>query len=241
MLLTGGSGLLGSMLRRLEPHLIAPSHDEMDVCDREGVLAIFQAHRPDIVIHAAAIVGARPCEAHPSRSLEVNVGGTLNVAIAAGAVAARLVYISTDYVFDGEAGGYREGDLVNPVNTYGLTKAAGEMIARSVQNALVIRTSFCSSNGWKYPKAFIDQFSSRDTVERIAPQILDAALSPLTGVVHIAGDRRSSYDLARSLDAAVEPLSVTAVGLSLPRDVSLDSSRWRDYRAKRTMTGHQEK
>ena len=230
ILLTGGSGLLGATLRRLEPGIIAPSHAEMDVCNAEAVTRTMRAHRPAIVIHAAAMVGTRECDAEPQRCLDVNVAGTLHVVGAAREVSARVVYVSTDYVFDGEAGNYRETDPIRPINLYGRSKAAGEMIALALESALVVRTSFCASSGWKYDGAFTDQYSSRDTVDRLAPDILAAARSPLTGALHVAGDRRSLYDLARTLEPSVRPLSIAAMRLPLPRDVSLDCTRWRTER-----------
>jgi dTDP-4-dehydrorhamnose reductase len=230
ILLTGGSGLLGKTLKGLEAGIVAPTHAEMDVCDGDAVLGTFRAHRPAIVIHAAAIVGTRPCGADPQHCLDVNVAGTLHVVRAAREVSARMIYISTDYVFDGEAGHYRETDPIRPINLYGRSKAAGEMIALAMDGALVVRTSFCASSGWKYDGAFTDQYSSRDTVDRIAPDVLAAGRSSLTGIVHIAGERRSLFDLARSLEPSVKPLSIGAMNLDLPRDVSLDCTHWRSVR-----------
>jgi dTDP-4-dehydrorhamnose reductase len=185
------------------------------------------------VIHAAALVGARICEEQPDRCLDVNVGGTINLVLAARALGARLVYISTDYVFDGTAGPYRETDPVSPINLYGASKAAGERVVLGHGDALVIRTSFCSFHSWKFDGALTDQYSSRDDVLRIAPQVLEAAASSLRGILHIGGDRRSVYDLARSIEPGVKPLSIAATGLPLPRDVSLDRRRWQQYRAGR--------
>jgi dTDP-4-dehydrorhamnose reductase len=229
-LLTGGSGLLGSALLRIDPALVAPRHAEMEICDRRAVRAFFETHRPAVVIHAAAVVGAGVCEGQPQRCLDVNVGGTCNLVLAARAVSARLVYLSTDYVFDGTTGHYRETDPVSPINLYGRSKAAGEMVVMDLADSLVIRTSFCASDAWKYDGAFTDQYSSRDRVERIAPQILEAATSSLRGVLHIGGERRSLYDLARTIDASVKQLSIAATGLPLPRDVSLDCTRWQQHR-----------
>jgi len=230
ILLTGGSGLLGTALRAAEPGIVAPGHGELDVCDREGFAAALRAHRPGIVIHAAALVGTAICDREPARCLDVNVGGTINVVLAARAVSARLIFLSTDYVFDGTVGGYRETDPTSPINLYGRSKVAAEAIVLSLDDALVLRTSFCSSTAWKFAGAFTDQYSSRDTVERISAQVLLAARSPLAGILHMGAERRSLYDLARTIDPAVKPLSITSSPLRLPRDVSLDVSRWRAHR-----------
>jgi dTDP-4-dehydrorhamnose reductase len=233
VLVTGGSGLLGQALRLLDPAIVAPTRADMDICDRTRVHAVFVKHSPRLVIHAAAMVGAGACDKDPERCLEVNVGGTLAVAVAARACGARLVYVSTDYVFDGTAAPYRETDPVAPLNRYARTKVAGEMIALGIPGALVVRTSFCASRGWKFPSALVDQYSSRDIVDRIAPEVLEAAHSALAGVLHIGGRRRSVFDLARSLEPNVRPLTIAETGLALPRDVTLDHAVWDAYRAAR--------
>lgn len=230
ILLTGGSGLLGRALRRIEPEIVAPPHAELDVTRPAEVAAALDRVRPRIVIHAAAIVGTRAGDEDPASCLDVNAGGTLHVARGCLATGARLVYVSTDYVFDGSRGGYREDDPVSPVNTYARSKVAGEMIALAVPNALIVRTSFCDGSAWKFPTAFVDQWTSRDVVDRIALELLAAARSPLTGLLHIGTERRSQFELAQRIDPSVRPLSLADVDLVLPRDVSLDSTRWRSWR-----------
>ena len=158
MLVTGGSGLLGSAMRKLRPMIIAPSRDQLDVTVSEQVEAALDRHKPAIVVHAAAIVGSRECEAAAEHCVAVNIGGTYHVARACWRRGIRLIYISSDYVFDGERGLYREDDPVNPTSLYGRTKLAGEMIVLAVPDALVVRTSFHPEETWKFNAAFLDQF-----------------------------------------------------------------------------------
>ena len=82
ILLTGGSGLLGSQLQKLSPDMLAPSRAELDITDRYAVSAYVASHTPDIIIHAAAVTNNRDIEDNPTEALEVNIKGTANIALA---------------------------------------------------------------------------------------------------------------------------------------------------------------
>ena len=203
----------------------------MDVTVREEVTRALEAYRPRIVVHAAALIATDRCRARLDECLEVNVTGTVNVARACAVYSVRLVYISTDYVFDGARGNYSEEDVPNPINEYGRSKAAAELVVACVERSLIIRTSFCDTTVWRYPTAFTDQYTSKDTVDVIAPEVLAAALSPLSGTLHIGTDRKSQFEIARRVDPRVRPIRLGEVPRALPRDTSLNSVRWNAYKA----------
>jgi dTDP-4-dehydrorhamnose reductase len=146
-LVFGGWGQLGTDLAAVAEQrgyeLIRPRHAEVDITEREGVLASAQEHRPDVIITTAAFHKMDQTEADPAQTFLVNAVGARYVAEAARAVGARAVYISTDYVFDGEQpNGYTEDDRVNPVNLYGVSKAAGEFAVRNAcPDFMVVRGS----------------------------------------------------------------------------------------------------
>jgi dTDP-4-dehydrorhamnose reductase len=146
ILLIGGSGQLGSDLREVgaEAHRIsAPSHTEVDVTDAGSVERAIASFAPDAVIDAAAFHKVELCEQDPAWSFAVNAVGPGTVAAAASAHGARCVFISSDYVFDGETpDGYAEDDPTRPVNVYGVSKVAGESIVRIASpDPLVVRGS----------------------------------------------------------------------------------------------------
>ena len=147
LLVFGGWGQLGSDLAVAADErgheLIRPRHSEVDITDREAAAAAAQEHRPHVVITTAAFHKMEQTEADPAQTFLVNTIGARYVAEAARAAGARVVYISTDYVFDGEnAHGYTEDDQVNPVNLYGVSKAAGEFAVRnSCPDFMVVRGS----------------------------------------------------------------------------------------------------
>lgn len=150
ILVTGANGLLGGFL---VPELASRGHEvlatgrgacrlaltpgtadigyaALDITDAVRVLALLRDWRPDHVVHAAALTQADPCELDPVACWRVNVMGTRFLATATEAVGARMTYVSTDFVFDGEGGPYREEDPTGPVNVYGCSKHTAE---RAVQ------------------------------------------------------------------------------------------------------------
>lgn len=234
ILLTGGSGLLGTALQSLAwgMTMLAPSHAELDVTRLVKLDSYVREAQPDIILHAAAVTGVADCERQHWLPFFVNSLGTRNVAAAC--ANRRLVYISTDYVFDGRKGMYTEDDAPHPINWYGWTKLLGEKYAlRMCDDVLCIRTSFCPDDHWPHARAFVDQYTSRRPVSEIAPHILRAATKDWQGLLHIAGPRQSVYDLARSIDPDVGKIELAKVEeqVRLPRDVSLDCSRWQELEA----------
>ncbi len=231
ILLTGGSGRLGTELQGLLPDVVAPPSDELDLTQPESIAATLEKYRPRTVVHAAAYTDVKGAETDRVRCWAVNVGGTRNLVKALGATP--LIHISTDYVFYGDTGGYTEDDPVGPVrNYYALSKLVAEEVARVAPRHLVIRTSF-RPREWPYKAAFEDVYTSQDYVDVIAPEVA-LAVRHLDAVpfdtLHIATERKSVYELARRRKGSVEPGSKTAAGVDLPDDISLDTQRWRDIR-----------
>ncbi len=237
--MTGGGGVLGSQLRALLPGAYAPGRSELDVLDAEQVASCLRARRPDLVIHAAAFTDVAGAERKRAECWRVNVAGTRAIVAAAREVGARLVHVSTDYVFYGgperPPGGYREDDPPGPVrNYYALSKLAAEEVARTLPGTLVVRTSFRPSE-WPYPVAFTDVFTSQDYVDVIAPDIA-LAVQRLGRIpfdtLHIATERKSAYELASRRSPDVTPGSKRDAAVELPDDISLDVSRWQRLRAE---------
>lgn len=226
VLITGGSGALGSAIRKLVD-FFAPDSQELDITDFQKCRAAVEKYNPDVIIHCAAWTDVASAEKDKKDCWRVNVVGTENMARAA--AGRRFIYISTEYVFDGEWGNYKEDDIPHPVNFYALTKLCGEIAARQYPNTLIIRTAFKQDGPWPYKAAFIDQWMSADFASERAPDILRASLMPgLTGLIHISGQRKTIYELAKKVSPEVKKMSIKDVSVVLPRDTSLDSSRWKE-------------
>lgn len=229
ILVTGGSGRLGTELRALIPGLVAPTSAEMNLTNAAAVMAVIERERPDVIVHTAAYTNVGGAEKDREACWNANVVGTRNVAAAANAVGAKLVHISTDYVFDGQTGGYRESDTPGPVvNYYSLTKLVAEEAARAAAKHLILRTSF-RPREFAYPVAFSDVYTGQDYVDIIAPEIALAVTNALTiqdEVLHIVTERKSVYELAKRRKPDVQEGTRVQAGVTLPGDVSLDTGRW---------------
>ncbi|WP_161883687.1 SDR family oxidoreductase [Deinococcus alpinitundrae] len=234
ILLTGGSGRLGTELRTLLPGVMAPSSAELNLTDAASVLGVVSREQPDVIVHTGAYTNVGGAEKERAQCWGVNVEGTRHVAQAANAVGAKLVHISTDYVFNGQTGQYREDDTPGPVvNYYSLTKLVAEEAARAAASHLIIRTSF-RPREFAYPVAFSDVFTGQDYVDIIAPDIALAVQHALTisdEVLHIATERKSVYELARRRKPDVREGTRAEAGVTLPGDVSLNTERWEALKA----------
>jgi dTDP-4-dehydrorhamnose reductase len=146
-LVTGARGMLGSsLLPALPPEHSTVGVDlkDFDISDDAAVQKAFRELRPDFVVHLAAYADVDGCEANPQRAEAINALGTWNVARACADIDAILLYVSTDYVFDGRlARPYREDDCPHPINVYGRTKLRGEQHVQSlVPRHFIVRTSW---------------------------------------------------------------------------------------------------
>lgn len=221
--LTGGTGLLGTELRKISSdHGVVfddPTSQECNILDYNSVMGRVEATEGQTVLHCAAFTNVSAAEKDALEACELNIRGTLNVLAACRRHNKKMVFISTDYVFDGNDGGYTETSPMNPVNNYALTKGSAELAVRTYKNSLVIRTSFCPAE-FPYEKAFTDQYTSRDFVDIIAPKILEAAKSATVGIVHIGTERKSVYELASRRNPKIGKISTREMALTLPRDTS---------------------
>ena len=190
-------------------------------------------HRPDVIIHAAAYADVAGAERDREHCWHTNVVGTRNLVRNAALAGMFVVYISTDYVFSGERGDYREDDTPGPVrNYYALSKLVAEESVRTLPRHLIIRTSFRAAP-WPYAVAYSDLYTSQEYLDVVAPEIA-LAIAHLADVpyetLHIAGPRTSAYELARKTRPDVRAASRAESTVELPADVSLNTSLWRALR-----------
>jgi dTDP-4-dehydrorhamnose reductase len=208
---TGANGGLGRafLARTSDAHELFPfGHADLPVEDLPSVMERLVAARPEIVIHAAAMTSVDGCEEDPRRAFIVNALGTRNVALAAARAGAVLVYISTDYVFDGEKGAaYHEFDGPNPLSVYGESKLAGERETRHLApQHLVVRTSWVFGGGKDYLSkalarlaagesvpAIVDLVGTPTYVGHLAERLLPMVVSGYRGVVHLGSSKRPGF------------------------------------------------
>lgn len=172
---TGAGGQLGHELvavaHKAGHHVIASAHDDLDITKPADISDAFAATLPDIVIHAAAWTAVDTCEGDVERAFAVNGTATTFVAHAAQEVGARVVYISTDYVFDGQKQtAYVESDEPNPQSVYGASKLAGER-AMSDRDAIVRISWVCGFHGPNMVKTILRLADSQPALQFVNDQI----------------------------------------------------------------------
>tara|TARA_B100000959_G_C14847781_1_gene568778 strand:- start:225 stop:956 length:732 start_codon:yes stop_codon:yes gene_type:complete len=234
VLITGGTGSLGIELQKVFPENISPTHEELDITNKEQVKKIFQQNKINTVIHTAAITKIRECEKNKQLAWSVNVQGTKNIIneIIQSKLNINFVYVSTACVFDGHSGMYTEKSIPYPENFYSLTKLLGEFEVNQLPNSTIIRTNFVPRKPWPYEKAFTDRFGTYLFAEQVANGINDVVKEKLTGIVHVVGDKKISvFELAKMTTPQIEPMTMDDYsGPPLTIDMSLDTNRWKKYK-----------
>jgi dTDP-4-dehydrorhamnose reductase len=239
---TGAGGGLG----RAVVAAASPVHEvrgfartDLDVRDHDAVTRALGPLEADVIVHCAAMTSVDGCEAEPARAAETNVLGSFNVAVAARRSGARLVAISTDYVFDGEKGApYDERDRPDPLSVYGWTKLAGERAAQAVvPDALIVRTAWVFGSGKDFLSGAIrrlrageevggiaDQVGSPTHVGDLADRLIRLIASDGRGIIHLAGPEATTWHdvlvrakRAGGLTGEVVALKAEEVGRPAPR------------------------
>lgn len=252
VLVTGGGGLLGGQVARAfrdaaggHGEIRRCSHEELDVTDAEALRRVMAAAPPRLVVHCAAMTDVDACEREPERAFEVNEEGSRLVAEEAARHDAAVIAVSTDYVFDGERGGYVESDATRPIQVYGQSKLAGESAVREANpRHYVVRSAWIYGTGGKnflsrLPgfaaegapiKAVVDQIGSPTYAPHLAEAIVALSGTGAYGTYHAVNPGACSFaefcaHLLAELGAQLAVEEVTRADLDRPaprpRDTSL--------------------
>ncbi len=283
VLLTGATGHLGAYLlheaSRQKIDVVAWSGATarsawhipaipVNLADRAQVEQAFTAAAPDVVLHAAALAAIADCHAQPDRARQINVEGTRLLCEWCEQRSCRLLFVSTDLVFDGRRGHYRETDAPHPLSHYARTKREAEQVVQAWPRSLIVRLSWLLGPKLIGPPRFFDQllqalrqgkpFSLFEDEWRTPLGLPQAARclwrlaldSDVTGLLHLGGsERMSRYEmgqrLARHLGVREELIlpgrrDQTPAPEPRPADVSLDSSRFRQLYPDIAWPGYEE-
>ncbi|HSL10250.1 MAG TPA: NAD(P)-dependent oxidoreductase [Actinomycetota bacterium] len=244
VLVTGAAGdLARAWLACVPTHhdVHAFTRDQLDIGDHHAVLATVGAVEPDVVLNLAAYTDVDGNETDTERAFRDNALGPQSLAIAAGAVGAVLLHVSTDYVFDGEKDtAYDEADEPRPISTYGRAKLLGERLVRAaLREHVIVRTGYVYGGGSDHlsrqlaklragePAAGLqDRVGSPTNVRHLAERLLPLVLAGRWGTYHLAGPEPASWFAAlercRALagfDPPVEPQRAATLDLPAPRPV----------------------
>jgi dTDP-4-dehydrorhamnose reductase len=268
VLVTGASGQLGSYLLR-EMHqrnlpviawcgsrggsLFRTQLAPVNLTERDAVVSAFRQARPTVILHTAAMARVSDCHRDPKLAQRTNTDATALLAELAAEAKAKLIYVSTDLVFNGDRGNYCEHDTPRPLSIYGETKAAGERVVLTYPNHLVVRLSLLFGPSLNGRKSFFDEQGValqegrpitlfRDewrtplSLTTASSALLEIAKSDVKGVLHLGGpERLSRVEMGQRLAAflgipspAIEAKDRADIPAPepRPRDTSLDSGHW---------------
>lgn len=202
VLMLGGTGLLGSEFKKISDFILSGS--EIDITMESELYSKLNIIRPDIILLAAAKTNSVDIDKNPILAINTNIIGAANVTKYCIENNIRLVYISTDYVYDSKSDNHQEDEPINPFNFYAWTKLGGECSVRGHKNSLIIRTSFGSTE-YPYEYAYDNRYVSKDYVDIIAPMIKDLTLSEETGIINVGTDNKTLYEYALTRNQYVKP------------------------------------
>jgi dTDP-4-dehydrorhamnose reductase len=219
--ITGAGGLIGSHLLKSAPgsdsgiRTIGLTREDLDLLDFAKLRARFQKERPDLVIHCAALSRTPDCEAQPELARKLNV--ELTAVLSELSRSIPFIFFSSDLVFDGLKGNYKETDKPNPLNVYAATKADAERIVLANSRHTVVRSSLNAGTSPTHNKGFneqmlrawarretlklfVDEFRSPIPAEVTASVIWELALSNCPGLYHLGGtERLSRFEIGTAL------------------------------------------
>ncbi|MEM9465433.1 MAG: dTDP-4-dehydrorhamnose reductase [Actinomycetota bacterium] len=246
VLVTGSGGQVGAALADLagDPRfdhleIVTTDRTTLDLADPASIASTIQRVRPTIVINAAAYTAVDAAEDDEANAMAANADGVRVLAEHCAAQQARLLHLSTDYVFDGtKADWYVEDDPIAPLGAYGRSKAAGEAAARVCADHLILRTAWVyAATGHNFVKTMLRLGAERDELRVVADQVgcptsahdiadglLRLADDPITGTFHLAGaDATSWHGFASAIfdeagfTVAVEPIATVDYPTPAPR------------------------
>lgn len=252
IIVTGATGQLGydvcKVLTARGIENIGLGSKDCDITNRDSVFALFEREKPNAVIHCAAYTKVDLAEDEPERCWAVNVDGTRNIAEACRAYGAKMLYISTDYVFPGEGEDFYTPDAtVGPKGNYGRTKLAGELAVQAMlKEYFIVRISWVFGvNGSNFVKTMLKLSETRDTLTVVADQIgsptytydlapllCDMIVSDKYGVYHATNEGECSWaDFSRAIFAAagkqmtVKNVTTEEYGAKAPRPANSRMSK----------------
>src|SRR5712692_3316642 len=190
ILVTGGSGQLARELIQIDPTIDAPSRQQLDFSTYEVIDRYCKSKQYDVIIHAGAVTN-KFNENVDADYITSNIIGTANIVLWAMRHDVRLIYISSDYVYPSERGGYTEESVLFPINRYAKSKLGGEMAVQLYNKSLIIRTSFYSA--LNFENACTDQFTSRIPIRAAAQAIYTMSqMKNLLGIINLGTKKKRS-------------------------------------------------
>jgi len=233
ILITGGQGKLARAIiaTNTKYKIKAPSKDDLNI--HNDSLYLINIFKPDYVIHTAALT--KPMLQHekdPYNSIQTNIIGTCNVVKSCIKNNVKLIYISTDYVYPGITGDYKETDSILPFTNYGWSKLGGECAVQMYANSLIIRLCLCNKP-FEHEFAFDDMIKNYIYEEEAAKIILD--LLDECGIINIGGPTQSVYNFVKQNNPQIKPKH-TEYFKPIPLNTSMNMDKLNEISRRRQST-----
>ncbi len=226
IIISGGNGNLPQKIIRNNKkyNLVPLNKDEMNVSNIESVESNIRKEKPDYFIHSGALT--RPMSLHndyPSLSIKSNIIGTANVVMVCQKYNVKLIYISTDCVYEGANGNYSECDAVKPFNKYGWSKLGGECSVMLYPNSLILRLGMLTSP-FPHNSALVDMKKSLMDNDKISQVIL--SLIDERGIFNVGGKSQSVYDFISKKHPTIKKGYLKdVVDVEMPKDCSMNTEK----------------
>jgi dTDP-4-dehydrorhamnose reductase len=204
---SGGSGRFASEFKKIKSNynIYYPDKKRLDVTNIKSIRKYLKQIKPKYFIHCAAL--SRPMDIHLrkiSQSISTNIIGTSNVVIACSEQNIKLIYFSTNYVYPGIKGDYRETDPVLPINNYAISKLGGECAVQMYKNSLILRVCM-TEKPFVHKKAFDDVEMNFMFHEELAKNLLKVINKK--GIINIGGKKQTVIKFAKKYNKNIQPIS----------------------------------
>jgi dTDP-4-dehydrorhamnose reductase len=222
IVITGGSGRFGSILNKKykSNKLFYPNKNQLNILSTKSVESYLKNIKPKILIHVAGL--SRPMKIHDndiSKSIDLNIVGTANIVKICSKLNIKLIYFSTNYVYEGKKGNYKETDPVLPINNYAWSKLGGEASVQMYKNSLILRVCM-TEEPFIHKKAFSDlktNFIFHKDVANILFKILNKK-----GIVNIGGKTQSPFNFGKKYNEDIKKISAKKI---LPLNLSMNINK----------------
>lgn len=220
ILMTGGSGLLGTEILKLEPNIIAPTRKLLDITNIKSIEKAIKKYKPDVILHLAAANKPPEHEKDPEPGLTVNIIGTANLCLVCHRANLKLIYTSTDFVYTGK-GPHKEGEALLPPSKFAWSKLGGECAVQMLKKFLILRLDF-GPTPFPWKKVYQDKYVSKLYVTEMALLVLKTTKSDTLGVMNLGGPKISLEEYARKTQPDIETISKPDW---VPKDSSMDITK----------------
>jgi len=207
IVITGGTGRFGNVLKKHKTNhkLFFPTKNQLNILNIKNIKKYFKKNNPKILIHLAGL--SRPMKLHETnihKSIDLNIIGTANITKVCAEYNVKLIYFSTNYVYQGTKGNYLETDPVLPVNNYAWSKLGGEASVQLYKNSLILRLSM-TERPFVHKKAFANvknSFLYHDEVVKILFKLIKSK-----GIINVGGKTQSIFTFAKKTKKDVKKKS----------------------------------